>query len=144
MVALRIVRQSGVIPYRFSGDTLEVLLVTNRSRSRWLVPKGHLEPCMLPVESALMEAYEEAGVLGMVEEHPIGSFAYFNGAVERRVELYPMRVTEVLGVWPEMTERSRQWTTADRAAGMVFQPDLQRCILELAGRFDYDSVSEAA
>ena len=55
-----------------------------------------------------------------------------------------MRVTEVLPEWPEMTERSRQWTTADRAAGMVFQPDLERCILDLAGRLDFDWVSAAA
>ena len=39
-----IYRQSAVLPYRQGPDGLEVLLVTSRKRSRWVLPKGIVEP----------------------------------------------------------------------------------------------------
>ena len=45
-------RQSAVLPYRFSGGDLEVLLITSRKGKRWVFPKGIIEPGLTPQRSA--------------------------------------------------------------------------------------------
>lgn len=68
--------QSGVIPYRRNGSTLEVLLISSRARRRWLVPKGIIELGMRADESAVKEAFEEAGVGGILDGRPVGKYEY--------------------------------------------------------------------
>ena len=58
-------RQSAVIPYRKRPNGLEVLLVTSRKGTRWVLPKGVVEPGMTPAASAAREALEEAGIRGV-------------------------------------------------------------------------------
>lgn len=129
----RAARQSGVIPYRIRRGALEVLLVTNVGRSHWIVPKGNIESHLTPAESAAKEAYEEAGIIGVVETRSIGSFEYVKRAVARIVCLFPMAVADVLDEWPEMAHRSRTWTSVEMAAVLVRYPQLDRCILDLRG-----------
>jgi len=66
-------KQSASIPYRIDQGRLRVLLVTSRTRRRWILPKGKVAPRMLPGRSAEREAFEEAGVLGRLAKDPIGS-----------------------------------------------------------------------
>lgn len=49
-------RQSGVIPYRWQQEELQVLLITNRRNRRWVIPKGIVEPELSPAASAVKEA----------------------------------------------------------------------------------------
>jgi 8-oxo-dGTP pyrophosphatase MutT (NUDIX family) len=123
--------QSGVIPYRIDGDSMQVLLVTSSSGSRWVVPKGNLEPDLTPQQSAIKEAYEEAGIIGIVESLPIGSFEYFKRARRRVVDLYPMEVGTVLESWPEQARRKRQWVSLERAADLIEYDRLVQCIARL-------------
>jgi phosphohistidine phosphatase len=37
-------RQSGAIPYRRVDPGIEVLLITSSDGSRWIIPKGIIEP----------------------------------------------------------------------------------------------------
>ena len=39
-------RQSAVVPYRAGADGLELLLITSRKGTRWVLPKGVVEPGM--------------------------------------------------------------------------------------------------
>ncbi|WMT92848.1 NUDIX domain-containing protein [Pelagibacterium sp. H642] len=66
--------QYGAIPYTVVDGQLVVLLITSRGRGKWIFPKGGLMSGKTPWESAAHEAYEEAGVEGEIEEHPIGSY----------------------------------------------------------------------
>ncbi len=69
-------KQSASIPYRIEQGGLRVLLVTSRTRRRWILPKGKVAPRMLPGRSAEREAFEEAGVLGRLAKDPIGSYRH--------------------------------------------------------------------
>jgi phosphohistidine phosphatase len=66
-------RQSAVIPYRRGPSGLEVLLVTSRKGTRWVLPKGVVEPDLSPAASAAKEALEEAGVRGPIDDEPLGA-----------------------------------------------------------------------
>lgn len=124
-------RQSGVIPYRFMRNALEVMLITNRSGKRLLVPKGCLERDLSPIESAQKEAFEEAGVVGKAHRRPIGSMLGMRNGRECVIDLWPMRVTTVYATWPEMALRQRMWLPAESAALLVEREDLAELILQL-------------
>jgi len=53
--------------YRVNSHGIEFLLVQTRG-GRWTFPKGTVEPGLSHAQSAALEAYEEAGVHGRMEE----------------------------------------------------------------------------
>ena len=63
-------RQSGVIPVL--DDRL--VLITSRKSDRWIIPKGYVEKGLSPAESAAKEAYEEAGLIGVVHHKAAGNY----------------------------------------------------------------------
>ena len=68
--------QTGALPWRISGKTIEILLVTGRRSGQWTIPKGWPMPGKTLAEAAAQEAFEEAGVEGTVDPVPIGSFRH--------------------------------------------------------------------
>lgn len=52
---------------------LEFLLVETRN-GRWTFPKGGVEPGLTQAQSAALEAFEEAGVHGRIEEMPFARY----------------------------------------------------------------------
>lgn len=67
--------QSTAIPYRREdGRDLEGLLVSSRRQGRWVLPKGGIRGGILLHKVALQEAFEEAGVLGLLECAPVGEY----------------------------------------------------------------------
>ena len=124
--------QYGVIPFR-RGDEIEILLITSRETKRWVVPRGNPMPGLSPPECAAQEAFEEAGVRGMVAGQPFGTYRYdkrrASGMTEEAlVELFPMRVDEALDQWPERTQRARCWFPWQEAAAAVAEEDLAALI----------------
>lgn len=113
-----IYRQSGVLVYRIESQQPEVLLITTR-KGHWTIPKGIIEPDLSPGESALVEAYEEAGVRGRLVEKSIGRFQYAKWGGICTVEVFLLEATELLENWPEADFRRRRWTTIRSAAEMV-------------------------
>ena len=69
---LGLIRQAAVAPLR-NG---QVCLVSSRSGKRWVVPKGTIEPGRSAGEVALKEAWEEAGLVGLLHQEPLGSYIY--------------------------------------------------------------------
>ena len=112
-------RQSGAIPYVRIEGQLVFLLVTARKRSRWVFPKGGIEPGMTPWDSAAKEAYEEAGVLGTVETSRAGSYRGTDKGLPSAVDLYPLRVETQLEQWQEKDQRVRHWAVAEEAKRLV-------------------------
>ena len=53
--------------FRILSTGIEFLLVRTR-QGRWTFPKGGVEPGLTPAQSAALEAHEEAGVHGRIEE----------------------------------------------------------------------------
>jgi 8-oxo-dGTP pyrophosphatase MutT (NUDIX family) len=52
------------------------MLITSRESRRWVIPKGWPKKGKSPQHSAAREAFEEAGVVGAVDKHSVGSFSY--------------------------------------------------------------------
>lgn len=127
-------RQSGVIPFRITGDDLEVLIISTRKRKRWGVPKGIHDPGLTAQESAGKEAYEEGGVLGKVHDELIGEYTYRKWGARCHVKVYPMEVTRELGEdqWLE-SHRGRRWVPIEQAVEIVDNEDVGDLIRELPG-----------
>ena len=95
--------QSAALPYRIgaSGE-IELLLVTSRTRKRWVLPKGKIKPGVLPQASAAREAYEEAGIIGVVSNTPLGTYRQ-SSSKTGSVRPTPVRAcasNHLIGRWP--------------------------------------------
>lgn len=66
-------QQVAAVCYRIGSRGLEFLLVQTRNR-RWIFPKGGVEPGLTQAQSAALEAFEEAGVHGRIEEMPFARY----------------------------------------------------------------------
>jgi 8-oxo-dGTP pyrophosphatase MutT (NUDIX family) len=103
--ALSTIHQAAAIPIR-NG---RVCLVTSRGGKRWVIPKGCLEPGKTVGQIALQEAWEEAGLLGVLQRQPVGSYLYEKLGNAYHVTVFLMDVTESKAEWPECLERQRLW-----------------------------------
>jgi 8-oxo-dGTP pyrophosphatase MutT (NUDIX family) len=124
-------RQSGLIPVRRCGDGLEVLLVTNRKQKRWVIPKGIVDLGLSPLDSAVKEAWEEAGVRGNPLTQPLGEYQYRKWGGTCRVVVFLLWVEDIQERWPESGERLRAWLTIDEAAARVREEALATMIREV-------------
>jgi len=70
---LRGSEQVAAICYRVRAGVIEFLLVQTRG-GRWIFPKGSAEPGLTHAQAAALEAFEEAGVHGRMEEGPFTSY----------------------------------------------------------------------
>ncbi len=122
--------QSAVIPYRERGEGVEVLMITSRKRKRWVLPKGVKELDLSPQDSAAKEAFEEAGIEGLVSEAPIGSYQYDKWGGTCTVEVFIMNVRKVLDEWEE-SYRDREWVSLEEAIARVSEPQLKRILRRL-------------
>jgi 8-oxo-dGTP pyrophosphatase MutT (NUDIX family) len=66
-------QQVAAVCYRIRKRGIEFLLVQTRG-GRWIFPKGGVEPGLTCAQSAALEAFEEAGVHGRVEEIPFARY----------------------------------------------------------------------
>lgn len=119
-----VVRQSAVIPVKGS----ELCVVTSRSGKRWVVPKGCLEPGMTAGETALQEAWEEAGLVGVLQAEPLGSYVYEKAGQTCHVTVFLMQVTDTAAAWPEQPLRERCWLTFNQALVRIEEPGLRDLI----------------
>lgn len=71
---LREWEQVAAVCYRVRNDVIEFLLVRTRGRRRWTFPKGSAEPGLTHAQAAALEAFEEAGVHGRIEEVPFARY----------------------------------------------------------------------
>jgi 8-oxo-dGTP pyrophosphatase MutT (NUDIX family) len=129
--------QYAALPYRFSGRSREVMLVTSRETRRWIIPKGWPQKGKAPHHSAAREAYEEAGVVGATARRPLGSFEYEKRVKHGRVVIcevyvFPLKVKRQNKKWPERREREVKWVSASRAANWIKEPMLRTIIRRLA------------
>jgi len=137
----RVIRQAGTIPYRTRGRRIEILLITNGGRTRWIVPKGTVEAGQSAEEAAVLETWEEAGVAGRLEPIVIGSFAYSKQGRRHHVELFPLLVTSVSDVWPEMSQRQRCWTPVQEAVRRVRRRGIRMGVEALLERLSVQRVA---
>ncbi|HKI50581.1 MAG TPA: NUDIX hydrolase [Geothermobacteraceae bacterium] len=138
-------RQSGVIPFREQDDDLEILLVTTRKRRHWSIPKGIVEPGLTTAQSAIKEAWEEAGVRGFLLPYPLGVYQQQKWGGVCHVEVFLFQVDEEAHPWPEAELRQRQWFSIAAALEAVHNEELRELMREgirkLADRYRPDGVN---
>jgi 8-oxo-dGTP pyrophosphatase MutT (NUDIX family) len=126
--------QYGALPWRIEDNgRLQIMLLTSRETRRWVIPKGWPMKGKKGREVAAQEIFEEAGLLGqIVGKRPIGIYHYSKqrptGSTLCQVRVYLFRVEEVLDIWPEMGERTRQWFEPQEAAQQVVEGGLAEII----------------
>jgi 8-oxo-dGTP pyrophosphatase MutT (NUDIX family) len=122
---LRKCDQAAAVCYRLRGNQIQFLLVRTRNGKRWTFPKGGIEPGLSSAQAAAMEAFEEAGVHGRIEESSFTRYLCRKGAVvegktgnrsqERQVAIYAY-LCEVLKLSkPKESHRDRTWVSIAEA-----------------------------
>ena len=127
--------QYAALPWRVVGRQVQILLITSRQTRRWVIPKGWPMRGLKPQHAAAIEASEEAGLVGQVDERPFGSYHYVKAlkherAVDVEVSVFPFRVTYQADGWKEQGQRASEWRAYRDAARLVAEPSLKRLILD--------------
>jgi 8-oxo-dGTP pyrophosphatase MutT (NUDIX family) len=128
--ASEFIRQAAALPVR-NG---KVCLVTSSNGKRWVIPKGLIEPGQTAGETALQEAWEEAGLVGLLDPEPVGSYVYEKWCGTCHVIVYLMQVTEVANNWPENDLRQRTWLSAAGALERIDDPGLADIVRIVLGK----------
>ena len=133
-------RQIAALVWRKAGKEPEILLITSRISGHWLLPKGWPVEGTSAPESALQEAFEEAGVWGGCDDRPVGSYGYQKlltggAALHCTVDVFAVEAIGVLADWPEREQRRREWVTLSEAAARVMEPDLAEFLRRCDDRF---------
>jgi 8-oxo-dGTP pyrophosphatase MutT (NUDIX family) len=115
----------------------QVLLITSRDTKRWIIPKGWPIDGLSGAETALQEAWEEAGVRAdAVHDEPIGQFTYDKilkdgSAQPVLTNVYRISVRALADDFPEADQRERSWFSPAEAATLVQEPELQALLRRL-------------
>ena len=109
-----------------------ICMVTSRNGRRWVIPKGHVDPGHTAQDAARIEAWEEAGLIGIVDTDPIGTYQYEKYDTTRHVEVYVLTVIEEKDEWPEADERTREWVSVPVALHRIEEPDLRELVRKVA------------
>lgn len=117
-------RQAAVIPVRDG----RVCMVTSSSGKRWVLPKGQIDPGFSPGEAALLEAWEEAGLLGVLTPEPVGTYHYEKDGRSHFVTVFVLTVTDAKDVWPERFLRKREWVDPDEAMDRIEEDGLRTIV----------------
>jgi 8-oxo-dGTP pyrophosphatase MutT (NUDIX family) len=121
------IRQAAAVAVR---DGL-VCLVTSKGGRRWVIPKGLIDPGRTAREAALAEAWEEAGIVGILSRDPAGTYHYEKYGLDHHVTVFVMRVTEEKADWPERPDRRREWVSPEVAVTRVAEPSLRDILREV-------------
>jgi 8-oxo-dGTP pyrophosphatase MutT (NUDIX family) len=124
------VRQAAAIPYKAG----QVCIVSSRSGKRWVVPKGCLEPGKSAGEIALLEAWEEAGLVGVLSPEPAGSYLYDKAGVTHHVLVFLLEVSEVYDNFPEKGMRERIWLSVSQSLARIEDRGLREILRGTLGQ----------
>ena len=110
---MKVVQQAGAIVVREEGGIVRVLLVrSKKDPGLWVFPKGHIDAGESPRLAALREAFEEAGVAGLMLGRAGPTLQFRSGDESVAVDYFLVRLTAEL---PSPEGRDKIWVTEDEA-----------------------------
>jgi len=125
---------AGVLPYRMSGGTLEVLLVhpggpfwAKKDRGAWSVPKGEVGPDEAPLDAALREFEEETGaradgdLMALSPVRQKGGKTVHAWAMHGDLDASAVRSNTFEMEWPPRSGRRQAFPEVDRAAWFALE-----------------------
>jgi 8-oxo-dGTP pyrophosphatase MutT (NUDIX family) len=119
------IEQVSAIPYRRTEEGIELCLITSIKKGRWGFPKGIIDPGETYIQSALKEAYEEAGLHGHILEEPVGWYEYAKWGTTLTVTVVLMEVSQCDDHWMESEMRQRQWASPEAARQLIDRTDVK-------------------
>src|SRR5688572_7172814 len=123
----------GVIFRRSADGKLEILLIQD-AKSRWTIPKGHVEPNEEPKATAEREIREETGLQEMKVHHWLGkvSFRYRRGQTLVLMTMH-IYLVQALGdtdlLQPEDWLNDIKWFPSNVAIDKIAYEDIGKLIL---------------
>lgn len=113
-------KEVGAFVYKYKKGRLKLLLVSNRKQTRWILPKGQIEKHVPDSTIALTEAYEEAGIIGLIDTRLPPEVVYYESSTGPvALHIYPMKIKTKLKKWPESHFRKRAMVDIKTALLMV-------------------------
>jgi 8-oxo-dGTP pyrophosphatase MutT (NUDIX family) len=114
---LRRCEQVAAVCFRIRCNSVEFLLVQT-GKGRWIFPKGGAEPGLTHAQAAALEAFEEAGVHGRMEEASFTRYVQrkrrkMRGPTELSVSAHLCEVLRL--VPPQELDRNPTWFSVERA-----------------------------
>lgn len=125
-------QHSAALPYLIHPDGLKIVLITSRKRGRWIIPKGEIEPELTAWDSAAKEAWEEAGIEGVIATESLGTYAHQKWGSTCTVQVFPLAVTQLHCQWLEDHERQRQVVSLAKARKLIEMKSLRKML----GKFE--------
>jgi 8-oxo-dGTP pyrophosphatase MutT (NUDIX family) len=102
--------------YRVRPNGIQFLLVQTK-KGRWTFPKGSVEPGLTHAQAAALEAFEEAGVHGRMEEASFTHYLHYkwreSGFARIKVSAHLCEVTRLEP--PPESGRNRTWFSGENA-----------------------------
>jgi len=143
---LRECEQVAAVCYRVRNDFVEFLLVRTRG-GRWIFPKGNAEPGLTHAQAAALEAFEEAGVHGRMEEACFSRYSRRTEPSERasqKTVTVNAHLCEVLRLEsPQESGRTPTWFPAEKTKRLLredrspdYGSDLARIINRALARIE--------
>ena len=113
--SLRETEQVAAVCYRMRGTDIEFLLVQTGG-GRWIFPKGCVEPGLTHAQAAAIEAFEEAGVHGRIEEKSFSRYRVRRpGKRNSGKQTVTAHLCEVLRLSPpQESGRNRTWFSVEK------------------------------
>lgn len=131
--------QFAALCYRMNKTKPEILMITSRVSRRWIIPKGWPMDGKTPAQSALTEAWEEAGVIGKPIDLCLGLYSYRKWMGPKQflpcvALVYPVKVKSLADDFPEKGQRKRKWMRPKKAASRVSEPELAQILRNFDAR----------
>ena len=130
-------KQVGCLCYKWVDKTLKVLLVTSLTTKKWIIPKGWIDIKLGSSTSASVEAWEEAGILGICDKKKFGDFKHTKilkdgYPLECIVDVFLMKTITQKADFPEKNIRTLKWIDPKDAASFI----RNKSLIQLLKNFD--------
>lgn len=114
----------GLIPYFFDSEW-KVVLITTRSQKKWTIPKGNVEKDLGTTKSAVLEAWEEAGLVLHSHFKRAPSYRHGKHLIKVRVGYVSLRLQRG---FPEARKREVRAVTMKEAMSLLTNDALKTII----------------
>ncbi len=111
----------------------KIYLITSREQGQWIIPTGKLEKNLSNRRVALLEAFEEAGILGKLDDEFKAQVLLHSprGKKKRKTIVFLLYVKRILNHWPEQSERKRKSVSIQAYVKTVSDKKFKRKILAI-------------
>jgi 8-oxo-dGTP pyrophosphatase MutT (NUDIX family) len=98
---------------------IQACLIRRRDAGTWGIPKGLVDPGDTHEETALNEAWEEAGITGRLLGQAVGTYRYRKWGTKLTVAVFVMEVLHQESRWEESGVRQRKWIPLAEAEALL-------------------------